>query len=66
MAEESISPGSNKQETINLLKYHKCRSCGIIAEDVKLRLNPYLLEIEDRKVQVMLCQKCYDDIADDI
>ena len=44
----------------------KCDSCGIIAQDVKNVVDPYIEEIEQRIVRKNMCKKCIQSAKDDI
>lgn len=42
-----------------------CQVCKI-TEKVKVRAEPYQLEIHNKKVKVIVCPKCYKEMAQEI
>ena len=43
-----------------------CESCGKKGEDVDYCEDPFAAEIHDDHTQVWLCEKCWQNAADDI
>lgn len=43
-----------------------CERCGLDRTDVCVRLDPYSLEIYDERIEMTLCDDCYQERADDI
>lgn len=43
-----------------------CQDCGVDADDVRERLCPYALDINDTEVDIVVCDLCYQERADDI
>ena len=52
----------NNNEDKNL----KCDDCGQVNSSVKYTLFPYEEEINDKEVELLLCDDCYDDRCMDI
>ena len=44
----------------------KCQICGQYKKDVKLSIDPYQEEIDDKKVRRMLCMNCFRELIQDI
>ena len=44
----------------------KCRDCRETKKDVKERLCPYLLEIHNKEVVVVICDDCKDARYQDV
>lgn len=46
--------------------YLKCHSCKIRKKDVKKTIDPYMSDVEDKKIHVKLCKDCEQESAEDI
>ena len=46
--------------------WKQCSQCDKYKRDVKLRIDPYIADVENREVMVLLCDDCEELLGDEI
>lgn len=67
VAEDSSKPsGKICTRVWKFQPYKTCENCGDAKKDVSVRLDPYLMDIEEIEKEICVCDDCFTEISFEI